>query len=132
METVFYGVKRDHYDKLIGIREFLEQLAQYFFNNPFSTGTGTPSNSIPPLGEDDGGDTVSTCCALHFSVYIYPSAEASTISDITQYSASSISIRNQYTAEREEAIEEGIFNRIHRCYCLVRLPNLNICLEISL
>ena len=28
-----YGVKRDHYEKLISTREFSEQLAQDFFNN---------------------------------------------------------------------------------------------------
>ena len=31
-----YGVKRYHYEKLIGIRELLEQLAQDCFNNTFS------------------------------------------------------------------------------------------------
>ena len=37
-----YGVKRDHYDRLIGIGEFSELLAQYCFNNPFSPYIGTP------------------------------------------------------------------------------------------
>ena len=36
-----YGVKRDHYDKFIGIREFLELIAVDFFNNNFTTDTGT-------------------------------------------------------------------------------------------
>ena len=43
-----YGVKRDHYDKLIGIREFSERLAQDYFNNNFKTDIGTPSNNPPP------------------------------------------------------------------------------------
>ena len=61
-----YGVKRYHYDKLIGIREFSKGLAQDFFNNPFSPDRGTPENNISPLDEVDDGDTVSTCRALHF------------------------------------------------------------------
>ena len=39
-----YGVKRDHYEKFIGIREFLERLDQDFFNNNFSPASGTPEN----------------------------------------------------------------------------------------
>ena len=62
------GVKRERYDKLIGIGEFLERLAQYYFNNNFSYYIRTPANNIPPLDEVDDGDTVSTCRALHFSV----------------------------------------------------------------
>ena len=41
-----YGVKREHYDKLIGIREFLERLAQDCFNNNFSYDSGTPENNM--------------------------------------------------------------------------------------
>ena len=88
-----YGVKRDHYDKLIGIREFLERLAQDCFNNKFSSDTGTPEKNIPPLYEVDDGDTVSTCRALQFSSCISPSAAVSTISDMTLNSASTISIQ---------------------------------------
>ena len=36
-----YGVKRYHYEKLIGIRELLERLALDLFNNTFSIDTGT-------------------------------------------------------------------------------------------
>ena len=56
-----YGVKRDHSEKLIGIREFSERLAQDCFNNNFSSDSGTPANNIPPLDEVDDKDTVSTC-----------------------------------------------------------------------
>ena len=35
-------VKREHYNKLVGIRELSEQIAQYCFKNPFKTDTGTP------------------------------------------------------------------------------------------
>ena len=48
-----YGVKRDHYDQLIGIREFSERLAQDCFNNNFSSDRGTPEKNIPPLAEVD-------------------------------------------------------------------------------
>ena len=48
-----YGVKRYHYEKLIGIRAFSEQLALDFFKNTFSTDTGTPAKKIPPLDEVD-------------------------------------------------------------------------------
>ena len=44
-----YGVKRDHYEKLIGIREFPEPLALDCFNNHFSTDTGTLAKNISPL-----------------------------------------------------------------------------------
>ena len=66
------GVKRDHYDKLIGIRELSERIAQDCFNNHFSPDSGTPAKNIPPLDEVDDGDTVSTCHALHFSVVFLP------------------------------------------------------------
>ena len=60
------GVKRDHYEKLIGIREFSERIAHDLFNNPFSTDRGTPAKKIPPLDEFDDGYTVSTFRSLHF------------------------------------------------------------------
>ena len=75
-----YGVKRYHYGKLIGIREFTEQPALDSLNNPFSEHT--------PHNEVDEGETVSTCRALYFSISIFPSAAASTISDININSAS--------------------------------------------
>ena len=48
-----YGVKRYHFEKLIGIREFLEQLALDYFNNTFSTDSGNLKNNIPPPDEFD-------------------------------------------------------------------------------
>ena len=86
----FSGVKRCHYDKLIGIRELLERLAKYCFNNPFSSDSGTPENNIPPLDYVNDVDTVSTFRALNFSSFIYPSAAVCTISDMTLNSASSL------------------------------------------
>ena len=67
-----YGVKIEHHEKLIGIRELSERLAQYCFNNKFSYDRGTPAKNIPPLDEVDGGGTVSTCRALDFPVVFPP------------------------------------------------------------
>ena len=102
-----YRVKRKHYDKLIGIRELLERLAQYCFNNKFSPDRGTPSKKMSPLDEVDDGDTVSTCRALQFSSFISPSAAVSTISDMTLNSASTISIVSEHIAKKEEEYKEG-------------------------
>ena len=127
-----YGVKRYHYGKFIGIRELLERLAQDCFNNPFLPDSGTPENNIPPLDEVDGGDTVSTCRALHFSGFISPSASVNTISEITLNSALSISIGSQHISKREEAREVGRYSRLTREYCSGRLPIGKRCLKRSL
>ena len=74
------GVKREHYDKLIGIREFSEILAQDCFNNNFSSDIGNPENNIPLLDEVNDEDTDSTCRSLQFSTSITPSAAVNTIS----------------------------------------------------
>ena len=62
-----YGFKRDHYAKLIGIRELLEGLSIDCFNNKFSTDTGSLAKNTPLLDKVDDGETVSTWHALHFS-----------------------------------------------------------------
>ena len=102
-----YGVKRDHYEKLIVIRELLERLAQDCFNDAFSPDRGTPEKNIPPLNEVDDGDTVSTCLALHYSSCISPSAEVSTIYGITLNSASSISFGYQHISKKKKIKSEG-------------------------
>ena len=61
-----YGVKRDHHDKLIAIRELTERLDLDCFNITFPTDTETLEKNIPLLDEFDDGDTVSTCCEHHF------------------------------------------------------------------
>ena len=94
------GVKIDHYEKLISIREFSERLAQDFFNNNFSPDRGTPAKNIPPLDEVDDGDTVSTCRELQFYSCISPSAAVSTISDMTLNSVSTISIGSEHISEK--------------------------------
>ena len=99
-ELFRYGVKRDHYDKLTGIIELSERLAQDFFNNKLSSDRGTPEKNIPPLDEVDDGDTVSTCRALQFSICISPSAAVINIYDMTQNSASNISIGYGHISEK--------------------------------
>ena len=74
-----YGVKRDHYDKLIGIRAFSERLSQDCFNNKLSSDIGNPEKNIPPLDEVDDEDIVSTFRTLQFSSCISPSTAVSTI-----------------------------------------------------
>ena len=86
---------------MIGIREFLEQLAQDSFNNHFSPDSGTPTKNIPPLDKFNEVQTVSTCRELHFYSYFSSSEATRTISNMTQYSASSIYILSQHTAKRE-------------------------------
>ena len=124
----FYGVKRDHYDKLIGIREFSERLAQDCFNNKFLSDRGNPAKNIPPNDEVDYKDTVYTFRALQFSSCISPSAAVSTISDMTQNSSSIITIGYEHFSEKEEAKLGGIYNRITRGCCSRKLPNVNRCL----
>ena len=127
-----HGVKRDHYDKLIGIRELLERLAQDCFKNKFSSDRGTPEKNIHLLDEVDDGYTVSICRALQFYSCISPSAAVITISDMTQNSASTISIGFEHISEKEEAKQRGRYKRLSRSYCSWKFPNGNICLQRSL
>ena len=131
-ELFHCGVKRDYYDKLIGIRELSEQLSQDCFNNTFSPDRGTPANNIPPLDDFDDVDRVSTCRALHFYSCTYPSAAVSTISDMTLNSASTISIGSEHISEKEESKQGGRYNRLTRGYCSGKFTNGNICLQRSL
>ena len=116
-----YGVKRDYNEKLIGIKEFLEQLSLDCFNYPFSTDTGTPEKNIPPLGEVDDGETVFTCRVIIFSSSASSSIEVRTISDITinsaSYPASTFVISTigyQHTNEKEGSREGGRYNMTTR------------------
>ena len=119
-----YGVKRDHYDKLIGIRKFLERLAQYFFSNTFSPDRGNLEKKIPPLDEVNDGDTVSTCRALHFSSCISPSTAVCTNSGMTQNSASTISIGSEHIFEKDEYKQRRRYNRLSRgCLLLLIVGN---------
>ena len=124
---------------MIGIRTLLEQIALDCFNNPFLTDAGTPENNIPPLDELDEGETVYIFCSLYFFSSSSTYVAARTMYDITLNSSLSISytsvtstIGSQYTAEREEARERGIYNRLDRGYCSRRFSNGNICPKRSL
>ena len=127
-----YGVKRDHYDKLIGIIELSERLPQDCFNNNFSPDRGNPAKNIPPLVEVDDGDAVSTCRALNFYIFISPSTAVGTISDMTLKSVSTISIGSEHMSEKKEAKLGGIYNRLTGGYCSGKFLNVNICLQRSL
>ena len=74
----------------------------------FINDTGTPEKNIPPLGDVNEGETVSTCVALSFSSSVSTSTEVSTISAITLNSAFPLAytsvistIGSQHTAEKE-------------------------------
>ena len=78
-----YGVKRDHHDKSIGIREFSERIAVHCFKNNFTTDTWTTAKNIPYIDEIYNEGTVSTCWRLNYSSSSPRNSEISTISDIT-------------------------------------------------
>ena len=112
----------------------MDRLNLDFFNNPFSTDTRTPSKNIHPLDYVDEYETVYTCRELHLFSSASPSTDIGTISDITLNSASSFAytlvtstIGSQYTDEKEEAREGGIYNRITSDYCNLMLRNVNRC-----
>ena len=109
-----YGVKIDHYETLIGIREFLEILYLDCSKSIFSTDTSTPEKNIPLFDEVDDGETVSTCRALHFYSYYYFSTDVSNIYNTTLNSDSSSAynmvystIKYQHTAENKGLGREG-------------------------
>ena len=77
------GVKRDHYDKFIGIREFSEIIAVDCFNRNFTTDTWITANNIPSLDDIDNKSSVSTCRSLNYSSSYPRNSEIITISDIT-------------------------------------------------
>ena len=86
---LFYsGVKRDHYEKLIGIIELLERLALDCFNNTFSTDTRNTAKNIPLLRVQRWKE-IFWFSGTDFSSYFSRSTEVSTISDITLNSSSS-------------------------------------------
>ena len=77
------GVKRDHYEKLIRIREFSEQIAVSCFINTFTEDTGNLVNSIPSLDNIDNKVAVYNYQRLNYSSSSPCSSEIITISDIT-------------------------------------------------
>ena len=63
----YYGVKMDHHEKFIGIREFLERSAVDCFNNSFKTDIRKPAKNTPSLDDIDNEITGSTCRILSYS-----------------------------------------------------------------
>ena len=83
-----YGVKRNHYEKLIGIREFLERISLDWLNNPFTTETGTLSKITPLLDKINDREKFLTHREIIFSSSVSCSMQVSTISYFTTNSDS--------------------------------------------
>ena len=123
----FNGVKRDHYDKFIGIREFLEQIAMDCFSNYVTIDTGTLKKIIPFLDKIDNEVTVSTCRNLkHFS-YSLRNSVISPILDIPIATDPTIAIG--HADPKEVELEGGRYNREAMGNYHRRLPNGKICLK---
>ena len=116
-----YGVKREHYDKFIGIRELLEQIAVDSRSNNFKTYIGNPTKKIPPLDEIDNKGTVYTCRRFNYSSSSPHNSYIRTISDITITTAPTTAIG--YTDLNEVYLEGGRYNREARGYYHRILPN---------
>ena len=125
-----YGVKRDRHDKFISIREFSEWIAVDWFNNTFTTYTGTPEKNITYLGDIYNEDTVFTCWNLNYYSSSPRNSEISTIPDITI--ATDWTTVIGHTDSKEVELDGGRYNRAARDYWYRRLPNGNICLKRSL
>ena len=78
-----YGVKRDHYNSFISIRELLERINVDCFSNTFKTDKWMPEKNIPSLDDIDNEGNVSTFHIIKYSSSYPPNSEISTISDIT-------------------------------------------------
>ena len=78
-ELFLYGVKRDHYENFIGIREFLEQITVDCFSNTFITDIGNPENNIPSFDSIDNEGTVYTCKRFNYSSSSTRNSKISTI-----------------------------------------------------
>ena len=116
-----YGVKRYNHYKFIGIREFSEWIAVDWFNNAFTTDTGTPEKNITYLEGIDNKGTVSTWRSLNYSSSSPRNSEISTISDITIATDPTTAV--DHTASKEVQLEGGGYNRVSKGYCHRRLPN---------
>ena len=126
----FCGVKRDHHEKFIGIIEFLEWIAVYFFNNNFTTDTGTLENNILSIDDIDNKRTLCTCWSLKYSSSSYLDPKISRISDITIATAPTNYIGHK--ALKEVQLEVWRYNTSARGYCYMRLTNEKRCLKSCL
>ena len=100
-----YGIKRDHYEKFIGIWEFSVKIAVDYFNNTFTTDTGTPAKNTHFLNDIDSEGTVYSFWKLIYSIYPTRNSEISTISDITITTAMTTAI--DHTDSKELQLEGG-------------------------
>ena len=64
---------------------------------------------MPFLEEVDDGETVSTCCEIHFSISAYRSTEVSTIYDLTlnTYSSSDSTLVDSIIGYQNTDLTEG-------------------------
>ena len=94
-----YGVKRNHYNKFMGIRELLERITSDCFNNYFTTDTGTLADNIPSLDDIDNEGTVSTCRSLNYSSSSPNNSDIRTISGITIATSQTTDIAHKASKE---------------------------------
>ena len=125
-----YRVKRYHYDKFIGIREFSEKIYVDCFNNNFTTDKWNLEKNIPYLDDIDNEGTVYTCRRLNYSSSSPQNSDISTISDIAISTAPTTAIG--HTASKEVELEVWRYNKYARGYLHMRLPNRNIFLKGSI
>ena len=98
-----YGVKRKHYEKFIGIREFSERLAMDCFSNPFTADKVTPAKNITTLDYTDNEGTVSICRRLNCSSSSPCNSEIITIPDIAIGTATTTAISHTALKEIEKS-----------------------------
>ena len=96
------------------------QIAVDFFNNNFTTETGTTENNIPSLDGIDKEGTVSTFRSLNYSSSSPCNSGIITISDITIATATTTDIG--HTALKGVEKEVGRYNRAYGVHCNRRLP----------
>ena len=128
-----HGVKREHYEKVIGIRRLLGRVSRYCFSNPFSSDSGTPAKNIPLLDGLNDEEPVATRCHIYFTNDQYHTTQGippQCFSPASYFSTSTL--RSQHTVNKAETREGGDFNRTLGSYCSGRLSNRKICLKITL
>ena len=89
-EIFCYGVKREHYEKLIAIGSFLDLIALDLFGNYFSIDNGTPGGNIHLLDEVNDVDPVSTHNHINFCTSVSLYMHEGTVPGLTVTSSSSL------------------------------------------
>ena len=67
---LFWGVMREHYEKVIGTREHSEWIARDFLQNPSFGSTRNPANNITIINDLDDEDMVATLHCICFYNYL--------------------------------------------------------------